>query len=138
MWDKTAARKSPDFRERLFLMHAVLLMARAPKSRRLDHCIWANYGTKEQVFQIPDHAFDMHTARGRQMGRGVEHFEAEAAKLVNEADLGPDPFKERYDNASEDVYDQQGASTSPRGPGRASTNTRLFSADDVDPDAKKK
>ena len=34
--------------------------------------------------EIPDHALDMHTARGRRMGRGKQHFLEEAGRLENE------------------------------------------------------
>jgi hypothetical protein len=34
--------------------------------------------------EIPDHALDMHTARGRRMGRGKQHFLDEAGRLENE------------------------------------------------------
>jgi len=33
----------------------------------------------------PDYALDMHTMRGRKMGRGYEHFFNEGAKLANQA-----------------------------------------------------
>jgi hypothetical protein len=31
---------------------------------------------------IPDHALDMHTMKGKAMGRGLDHFRSEGAKLV--------------------------------------------------------
>ena len=31
---------------------------------------------------IPDYALDMHTIRGKAMGRGLDHFRKEGAKLV--------------------------------------------------------
>jgi hypothetical protein len=40
--------------------------------------------------EIPDEALDMHTARGRQMGRGKQHFLDESGRLVNET--LPDPY----------------------------------------------
>jgi len=61
-------------------------LARAPKSREGDHfmqlCLikWDEKGPGE----IPDCALDKHTRRGKRMGRGVEHFWAEGAKLEGE------------------------------------------------------
>lgn len=95
-WERTVAKRNPHRPERLYVMHAVALLARAPKSRRMDEALWVNYGTEEAKYPIPDYALDMHTARGRQMGRGVEHFEAEAAKLENELSLDDDPYGETY------------------------------------------
>jgi hypothetical protein len=41
---------------------------------------------------IPDCALDKHTARGKRMGRGDEHFFAEGIKLENE--VGEDPYRD--------------------------------------------
>jgi hypothetical protein len=35
--------------------------------------------------EIPDYALDMHTMKGKAMGRGLDHFRKEGAKLVNRA-----------------------------------------------------
>ena len=32
--------------------------------------------------EIPDYALDMHTMKGKAMGRGLDHFRSEGAKLV--------------------------------------------------------
>ncbi len=69
---------------RLFLVHAVLQLARSPKSRIVDNLLITVYNTEEKL-EIPDYALDMHTHRGRKMGRGLEHFFAEGAKLANQA-----------------------------------------------------
>jgi hypothetical protein len=42
--------------------------------------------------EIPDHALDMHTARGRRLGRGKQHFLDEAGRL--EGETLPDPYFE--------------------------------------------
>jgi hypothetical protein len=47
--------------------------------------------------EIPDHALDKHTMRGRKMGRGSKHFFEEGSKLVNKT--VDDPFEERAKNA---------------------------------------
>lgn len=106
-WDRAKKRRNANRPERLFMIHAVLLLARAPKSRLVDHALWASYGTEEARHEMPDWALDMFTARGRRKGRGEEHFEESSAQLVGEADLGPDPFVEAYLAADEAAYDRQ-------------------------------
>lgn len=128
VWTEAVAMRKPNMFERLYVLHAAALLARAPKSRRLDHCLWATYGHMGRRFEIPDEALDMHTARGRAMQRGEEHFEAEGSKLVNEADLGPDPYKPFYDAGSEEAYAMQGP-TPGSGPAPRRSAT-LFSATD--------
>jgi replication-associated recombination protein RarA len=77
---------------RVFLLHAVCLLARAPKSRALDHALVVMYGERERL-EVPDHAPDRHTGRGRRMGRRYAHFLDVGAQLVNEADVD-DPYAE--------------------------------------------
>lgn len=70
--------------DRLFLIHAVLLLCRARKSRLVDWtliAVWGEHGKKN--LSIPDYAYDKHTARGRSMGRGLDHFYQEGARLHN-------------------------------------------------------
>jgi len=73
---------------RLFLVHAVLFLARSPKSRIVDNLLTVVYNDEERL-EIPDYALDMHTYRGRKMGRGLEHFFAEGAKLEKQALADP-------------------------------------------------
>jgi replication-associated recombination protein RarA len=77
---------------RVKLLHAVVILARAPKSRALDHALMWLYAGERPKQPIPDYALDWHTKRGRQMGRGVEHFLEEGAKLVNET--LDDPYRD--------------------------------------------
>jgi hypothetical protein len=42
--------------------------------------------------EIPDFAYDKHTQKGRQLGRGVEHWRQEGCKLSNEA-VGMNPYE---------------------------------------------
>ena len=69
---------------KLFLVHAVLYLARSPKSRIVDNMLITVYNG-ERKLEIPDYALDMHTFRGKKMGRGIEYFFTEGAKLVNQA-----------------------------------------------------
>lgn len=90
-------RNNPNMPERLFVVHAVMLLARAKKSRIVDNAIWATYGIPEPlVAEIPDYALDGHTARGRSLKAGnTAETNREAFHLENEADVGPNPYNER-------------------------------------------
>ena len=65
------------------LMGAAYLAA-APKDRMVDelyHCLQKGLlGRKE----IPDYALDKHTARGRALGRGDDHFWTESSAIAQE------------------------------------------------------
>lgn len=129
-WVETTARRNPHRPERLFTTHAAMLLARAPKSRRVDTAVWANYGQPGQHFEIPDYAIDRHTARGRAMGRGDEHFFEEGMKLVNEVyDENDDPYWERWDQTSsvEQFGEQWGGAGGSGGDVDGGVVGRLFS-----------
>lgn len=67
----------------LALGNAIRVLARAAKSREADHFHAAIRWRRSQGWHpdIPDWALDKHTRRGRKMGRGLEHFRQEGAKL---------------------------------------------------------
>jgi replication-associated recombination protein RarA len=70
--------------ERLFLIHAVILMCRSKKSRLVDWQViklWREHDSKD--YAIPDYAFDMHNMKGKRMGRGIDHFYEEGSMLKN-------------------------------------------------------
>jgi replication-associated recombination protein RarA len=85
---KTGSRSG----ERLFIVQAVILLVRAPKSRMIDHCVMALYEGERPAIEIPDFAIDMHTRRGRALGRGADHFFDVGALLAGEA--LPDTYAE--------------------------------------------
>jgi replication-associated recombination protein RarA len=70
---------------RMVLGNAIRLMCRAAKSREGDHFAIA-IGLRSMLEgytpQIPDWANDQHTLAGRKLGRGLDHFRTEGAKLV--------------------------------------------------------
>ncbi len=70
-YSSAKSRKNDSWR--LFLAHAILAMCSAPKTRICDNLVWAVYHQKER-YDIPDNALDMHTPRGRRMGRGSQHW----------------------------------------------------------------
>jgi replication-associated recombination protein RarA len=67
---------------RVFLVHAVLILVRAPKSRIVDHAGMAVYDGQLWI-EMPDFALDKHTKRGRQLGRGELHFFDSSTRLAN-------------------------------------------------------
>lgn len=90
----------------LQVITATLICCRAQKSRAVDNAIhwyddkptWKPADAKEVLALaetsvpqpvIPDKVFDMHTAAGRKLGRGMEHFMKEGAALKNESDVQP-------------------------------------------------
>lgn len=70
------------------LAFAILAMARSPKSRESDvfmNEVLRDIRNKRADISVPDFALDMHTKRGRQMGRGADHFWEHGAHVENEA-----------------------------------------------------
>jgi replication-associated recombination protein RarA len=71
----------------LFAVHAVRTLCACPKDRSSDEmAIWIKREVEEErrLPSIPDYALDMHTKRGSEMGRGLDHFLEEGAKLIPE------------------------------------------------------
>src|SRR5258707_168475 len=70
---------------RLMIGNAIRIMCRSPKSRAGCH-FGAAIGLRSMLEgfapEIPDYALDMHTMKGKAMGRGLDHFRKEGAKLV--------------------------------------------------------
>ncbi len=60
----------------------------------VDHLYMLMYeGDRKALgIEIPDYAFDGHTGRGRQLGRGPEFFLDESSKLENRAEF-EDPYE---------------------------------------------
>jgi replication-associated recombination protein RarA len=81
---------------RLAIGNAIRLMCRAAKSRQGDHFA-AAIGLRSLLEgfapEIPDWANDQHTLAGRKLGRGLDHFRSEGAKLIPEP-TEPDPYIE--------------------------------------------
>jgi replication-associated recombination protein RarA len=104
------ARKKRDDRQeswRLFLVHGVILLSRAKKSRIVDHALIYFYAD-DTTRPIPDIALDKHTAAGKRLGRGWDHFFDEAALLadpetgeLSEAPTLPDRYRDRARKAME-------------------------------------
>jgi hypothetical protein len=89
-------------RSRLFVGSAIRAMCAAPKSRINDHfgiAIGLANQLGVKVPTIPDFAHDMHTAKGRAMGRGLKHFREEGATLV------PAPAKDIYEDLAYEMLE---------------------------------
>lgn len=71
----------------LFIVHAVRYLCTRQKDRSSDELVNVlrhSVSRGEGKPQIPDYAIDMHTARGQAMGRGIEHFFEEGARVFPE------------------------------------------------------
>ncbi|KRQ01841.1 hypothetical protein AOQ72_10520 [Bradyrhizobium yuanmingense] len=70
---------------RLMIGNAIRLMCRSPKSRAGCHfaaAIGLRSLLEDFAPTIPDWAYDQHTLAGKKLGRGLDHFRKEGAKLV--------------------------------------------------------
>lgn len=87
-----------DDHDALHVSQAVIALCRAPKCRMNDHaaCLFFYNEHKVERVDIPDYALDEHTARGRSMGRGGEHFIQEGAFLEDKAESIPNPYEEMF------------------------------------------
>ena len=90
---------------RLYLVHAVLFLARSPKSRIVDDLLNVVYGEiqhEDKKLPIPDYALDMHTSRGKRKGRSYDHFFSEGNKLGNEV------FENLYTKEAKEILIKHG------------------------------
>jgi replication-associated recombination protein RarA len=78
---------------RLFLVHAVLVLVRAKKSRICDHALMVVYYGERKPVKMPDYALDKHTAAGARKGRSWDHFFEVGTQLANRAKL-VDPYEQ--------------------------------------------
>lgn len=84
--------------ERVFLAQAILLLCRSAKSRGADD-LMAFIGHRKFSEgwkpEIPDYALDAHTAQGKAMGRGLEHWTTEGCVVFPEiTGWGANHYKE--------------------------------------------
>jgi hypothetical protein len=81
---------------RLAIGNAIRLMSRARKSREGDHfaaAIGLRSLLEGYARTIPDWANDQHTLAGRKLGRGLDHFRSEGARLIPPS-TGDDPYED--------------------------------------------
>lgn len=121
-YDLLASKKKKNTPEVLPLVHALLSVLRAKKSRYVDLAFVTYWGqhdelSKTMAVSVPDYALDMHTRRGKMKKRGLDHFYTEGDKLNNRGSVsGEDELKTlaiHYDkiagekNTEEDVPEQK-------------------------------
>lgn len=81
--------------ERLFLVQAVIMLVRAPKSRLICNMSVSVFGKHPyEHLPIPDYALDRHTQQGKAMGRDYKHFYEEGTQLANKAAIEGDEYWE--------------------------------------------
>jgi replication-associated recombination protein RarA len=82
----------------LFLLHGVRLLAGSTKDRSTDEManwIMRVVDSGEQLPEVPDVALDMHTKRGRELGRDIHHFLREGAIVEPEWEERDRTYRER-------------------------------------------
>jgi len=82
--DYLAEKRPKAWSKKLVMLQIFIELARAKKSRYVDLAAvvyWANHQNRKRP--IPDYAFDMHTLKGKKLGRGLDHFYTEGAKINN-------------------------------------------------------
>lgn len=88
---------------RLMIGNCIRMMCAAPKSRAGVHfaaAIGLRNLLEDFTPEVPDYAHDQHTTQGRRLKRGLDHFRAEGALLIN-ADGSTVPDQDEY---SEEAY----------------------------------
>jgi replication-associated recombination protein RarA len=71
---------------RLMIGNAIRFLCKSEKTRAGTYfaaAIGLENLNEPEVPRIPDYAYDVHTREGRRMGRGIDHFLSDGAKLVN-------------------------------------------------------
>lgn len=107
----TSCNTLADFYEkggwRIMIGNCVRILCRSPKSREGDHFVWVSLDewNANGPGEIPDVALDQHTARGKQMGRGIEHFLTEGTVLVTPPPVLGDGNNAAYDRYHDEAYD---------------------------------
>lgn len=84
--DEYLALPHKDKRRFIFLAFAVSALSRSRKSRyvtELSMDVQARMEAGELKLKIPDYAIDVHTKRGRDLGRGLPHYLTQGAFLEN-------------------------------------------------------
>lgn len=82
----------------LFTIHAVRYLCGCKKDRSSDEMLnWIKKAMEKKNLRpnLPDYVFDMHTKRGQEMGRGLDHFLKEASKVSPELEGRDTTYRER-------------------------------------------
>ncbi len=86
----------------LIVSNIILMLSGAPKSRKADHFQAVIQGRRLNGWkpELPDYTYDKHTRKGKQLGRGIDHFKTEGAKLV------PEPENRDYEEEAYQYWSQ--------------------------------
>lgn len=81
----------------LFAIHALRFLCQSMKDRSSDELLnWLSRAVESGLRpEIPDYALDVHTKRGQQLGRGLQHFLQEGAKVAPELTEDDSPWRQR-------------------------------------------
>lgn len=91
--------------KKLPFTQAVAVLVKSRKSRFVDHAITVYWQqNKEEVKPIPDWAFDMHTRKGKAMGRGLSYFYKESCLIANANKVEGEEELERIAWKVDNVY----------------------------------
>ena len=92
--DMMRREAASDHDRELFAIHAVRYLSASLKDRSTDELLcWIKKGSI--LPEIPDYAFDKHTRKGQEMGRGSEHFMKEASRVYPEWDDRDRSYRKR-------------------------------------------
>ena len=87
LFEMTSACDRATGERKLYAIHAVRYLCACQKDRSSDEMInWINHSSQSDKLLpvIPEYALDMHTAEGKQKGRGRRHFFEEASRIIPE------------------------------------------------------
>ena len=81
----------------LFAIHAIRFLCQSVKDRSSDELLnWLSRAVEKGLRpEIPDYALDIHTRRGQELGRGLQHFLNEAAQVAPRLTEDDSPWRQR-------------------------------------------
>jgi replication-associated recombination protein RarA len=98
LWEMVASMGRGDGERLLLAVHAVRYLCACQKDRSSDEMVnWVIQAVEKEgrLPQIPDYALDVHTRRGKEMGRGLRHFWEVGAQLNPELEGREMVYRER-------------------------------------------
>lgn len=91
--------------KKLPFTQAIVVLVKSRKSRFVDHAITVYWQqNREEMKPIPDWAFDMHTRKGKAMGRGLIYFYKESCLIANANKVEGEEELERIAWKVDNVY----------------------------------
>lgn len=125
-------------KDTLAVVNAVVLLCRSPKTRLACHLsivVEQEIAQGKPKREIPDFALDMHTGRGKSLGRTTQpHFRKVGAKLENKIECG-DVWEDRCYKLLETkvAYQLKDKGKPAPGPKKCDTSQSLFGSEEEDP-----